>query len=103
MITFGEQIKNLRKSKHITQLELSQMIGVDFTYISKMENNKLIHSPSEQIIRKIAAVLGAVAEDLILIAGKVPENWQRVIIDNKTIQDIIRAALEGNYGTENNT
>lgn len=103
MITFGEQIKKLRKSKHITQLELAQMIGVDFTYISKMENNKLIHSPSEQIIRKIAAVLGAVAEDLILIAGKVPENWQLVIIDNKTIQDMIRATLEGNYGTENNT
>ena len=57
MITFGEQVKKLRKEKRITQLELAQQIGVDFTYISKIENNKTIHSPSEKIIRKIAEVL----------------------------------------------
>ena len=98
---FGEQIKKLRKSKHITQLELAQKIGVDFTYISKMENDKLIHSPSEHIIRQIAAILGTTAEDLILLAGKVPEDWQRLIINNRTIQEGIKAALEENYGTEN--
>ena len=82
MITFGEQVKKLRKEKRITQLELAQEIGVDFTYISKIENNKTVHSPSEKIIRKIAEVLETNADDLILLAEKVPKNLQETIFND---------------------
>ena len=91
MITFGEQVKKLRKEKRITQLELAQQIGVDFTYISKIENNKTIHSPSEKIIRKIAEVLETDAEKLILLADKVPQNLQETIVNDS--EDFVASFL----------
>lgn len=88
---FGEQIKKLRKEKHITQLELAQKIGVDFTYISKMENNRMIHSPSEEIIMKLAKVLETGADQLILLAQKVPKNLQKTIVDDPLAVNFLRA------------
>lgn len=40
METFGQKIRRLRKTRRITQTELAESIGVDFTYISKIENNR---------------------------------------------------------------
>lgn len=40
METFGQTVKKLRKAKKLTQLELAERIGVDFTYISKIENDR---------------------------------------------------------------
>ena len=54
MATFGETVKRLRKEKKITQRELGKLVGVDFTYISKMENDALNILPSEKIIDSIA-------------------------------------------------
>ncbi len=33
--TFGEVIRTARKNKEYSQRELAQLIGVDFTYLSK--------------------------------------------------------------------
>ena len=54
METFGQKIKRLRKAKKITQSELAESVGVDFTYISKIENDKGIRLPAESTIRKLA-------------------------------------------------
>ena len=93
MVTFGEQVKILRKQKHITQKQLAEKIGVDFTYISKMEKNKTVHSPSEKIIRKIALVLETNAEDLILLAGKLPRNWLERLFQDKNKLEAVKNLL----------
>ncbi|MBQ3452520.1 MAG: helix-turn-helix transcriptional regulator, partial [Selenomonadaceae bacterium] len=54
MEMFGQKIKRLRKAKKITQSELADSVGVDFTYISKIENNKGLRPPAESTIRKLA-------------------------------------------------
>ena len=38
---FGERIRELRKAKNLSQRALSDLVGVSFTYISKVENEKL--------------------------------------------------------------
>lgn len=35
----GEAIKHARKGKHLTQAELGELLGVNKTQISKLENN----------------------------------------------------------------
>lgn len=69
-MTFGEHIKGLRKKLRMTQRELADLLGVNFTYISKIENDKLEVLPSEELIRKMAGVLATDAEDLLDFAGK---------------------------------
>ena len=77
MQTFGEKMKELRKAKRITQRDLAERVGVDFTYISKIENNKLT-APAEDTIRKIAEILDTDADDFVVLARKVPKDLQEI-------------------------
>ena len=56
---FGEKIRDLRQSRNLTQRELGELVGVTFTYISKVENERLDFGdyPSEVLIRKLSAAL----------------------------------------------
>ena len=79
MNDFGTVLKDLRKERRITQRELAERVGVDFTYISKIENGRLENSPSEKTIAEIARVLGADVDKLIFQAKKVPEEIREKI------------------------
>ena len=96
MDTFGQKIKSLRKAKRITQLELAERIGVDFTYVSKIENDRTIRTPAESTIRKIAEVLDVNAEELILLARKVPQNLQETIVQDSLAVDFLRTVPKFN-------
>ena len=77
----GERVRELRKSKELTQRQLAHRLGVSFSYISKVENERL-HSgdyPSEKIIHKLAHELDADEEELLLLADKVPAGIRKRI------------------------
>lgn len=67
---FGSRIRDLRKEKDISLRDLADRVGLDFTYLSKIENGK-VEPPSEDKIRKMAKVLEADEEELLDLAGKV--------------------------------
>ena len=90
MENFGQKIRRLRKAKKMTQAELAESVGVDFTYISKIENGKGVRPPSEETLRKIALFLETDAEELLLLAKKVPQNFQETIVDDKLAVDFLR-------------
>ena len=96
METFGQKVKRLRKAKRITQLELAERIGVDFTYVSKIENDRTMRSPAESTIRKIAEVLGTDSEGLILLANKIPQNLQETIVQEPLAVDFLRTVPKFN-------
>jgi transcriptional regulator with XRE-family HTH domain len=83
MSSFGERIRQLRKGKNLSQRELADKVGVNFTYLSKIENGKLDFSdyPSEVTIRKLARALEANADDLLLLAEKIPETIKQRVIE----------------------
>jgi transcriptional regulator with XRE-family HTH domain len=39
-MTFGERLRELRKAKGLNQKELADKVGIDFTYLSKLENGR---------------------------------------------------------------
>ena len=82
MSDFGSVLKNLRKERRVTQRELADKVGVDFTYISKIENGRLENSPSEKTISEIARVLETDANELILLANKVPTAIRETITND---------------------
>jgi transcriptional regulator with XRE-family HTH domain len=89
-ISFGSRIKELRRDQQLTQRELAdrlQKMGLeaDFTYLSKIENDNVLHPPSERLIRGMASVLGANAEELLDLAGK---------FDTKELQDLVTRVPE---------
>ena len=46
---FGERVRELRQKRSLTQRDLGAQVGVEFSYISKIENGKLDFGPWEQI------------------------------------------------------
>ena len=84
-MTFGQTIRRLRRDRRLTQRELAQRIQArglraDFTYISKIENDRLDIPPSESLIRALADVLGADADELLDMAGK---------FDQRALQEVV--------------
>jgi len=70
------------KAKDLTQRELAERVGINFTYLSKIENHRLgrYQFPREDTIKALAAELDASAEDLLLLAKKIPESIKARII-----------------------
>ena len=82
-MTFGERVRELRKGKNLTLRELAAKLKVNFTYLSKIENQKLSFGeyPSEDLIRKLAKALGVEEDELLLLAEKIPEEIKKRVIE----------------------
>src|SRR5437867_2531049 len=80
---FGEKIKELRKAKNLGQRALAEQVGISFTYLSKIENEKLDFGdyPSEELIRKLANALNHDADELLLLAKKIPEDIKSRVLE----------------------
>jgi transcriptional regulator with XRE-family HTH domain len=50
-MTLGEQLKNIRANKGLSQPELSELAGIEQSYLSKLENDKSL--PSNEVLRKL--------------------------------------------------
>lgn len=68
---FGTEVRRLRHELELTQRQLASEVGIDFTYLSKLENGRG-EVPGEETVRRLASALGADAEELLALAGKVP-------------------------------
>jgi transcriptional regulator with XRE-family HTH domain len=81
-MTFGERVRELRRAKGLTLRSLAEKVGVNFTYLSKIENGKLDFGdyPGEGLIRRLAKALKADEDELLLLAEKVPESIRRRVI-----------------------
>lgn len=75
MTTFGQRIRELRQAKGWTLRQLAPKVGVGYTYISKVENEKLDFAdyPSEALIHRLADALDADEEELLILADKIPQ------------------------------
>jgi len=82
-MTFGGRLRELRKTRNLSQRALGDIVGVNFTYLSKIENEKLDFAqfPSEDLIRKLAVALDADVDELLLLARKIPEQIRQRVIE----------------------
>jgi transcriptional regulator with XRE-family HTH domain len=76
MNTFGDRIRKLRKAKGYSLRALGPLVGVGFTYLSKVESGKLDFGdhPSSALIQRLAEALEADADELLLLAGRIPDS-----------------------------
>ena len=68
---FGIRLRELRNKSGMTQRELAQKVGVDFSYLSKIESGA-VPPPSPKVISRIAMALKADENELITLAGRIP-------------------------------
>ncbi len=71
-IGFGTKLRELRQDKGLTLRALAEAAGIDFTYLSKIENDRVEHLPSAETIRDLAQALDEDAMGLLQLANKLP-------------------------------
>ena len=76
---FGTLIRQARKEQKYSQRELAKLLKIDFTYLSKLENNRADYAPKEDIIRKLAKYLNLNDEELIFLAGRIPQQEEDLL------------------------
>jgi len=105
-MTLGEKIRDLRRMRQITQRELAakiQNMGLraDFTYISKIENDRTEILPSEELLRALAKILNTDAEELLDLAGKFNQKeLQQVVSDTPSVGILLRRIQSGKIPQE---
>mgnify|MGYP000059487031 CR=1 FL=1 len=80
---FATNLKNIRKSRRLTQEQLAEAVGVDFRYISYIENAKSF--PSCDLIERLAGALNTDYSELFCFDNEV----SREELENNVI-NIIR-------------
>ncbi len=77
-LAFGEYLRGLRKSAGLSQRDLAQQAGIDFTYLSKIENGR-VDPPGEATMRLLARAVDMDAESLLARARKMPRDLKSLV------------------------
>jgi transcriptional regulator with XRE-family HTH domain len=76
--SFGNTLRNIRRARSISQRDLAHKVGVDFSYISKLENGR-IPPPSADTIVKISEALSVEPAVLLSLTGKLPSEVKEML------------------------
>jgi HTH-type transcriptional regulator, competence development regulator len=97
-MNFGERVRELRKEQGMSQRELANRAGIDFTYLSKIENTRM-DPPSEKVILRIAEALNTDADQLTVLAGKVPSYVVDILRENPEAIKMLRRSFSGDFSS----
>ena len=87
--TLGSTVRELRRARGITQQQLAEAAGVDDTYISKIEKDRLPYPPSAETLRLIAKALAADPLELFTKAERTPPELQE-FFSNPEATELLR-------------
>lgn len=91
--SFGTALRERRRAAGLSQRELAERAGLDFSYISKVENERL-PPPAADTVVKLCHVLETAPEELLALTGKIPSQVQRTVSSSVAAQDFLREAQE---------
>ena len=95
---FPDRLRELRRAARLSQRALAEQVGVDFTYLSKIENGR-VEPPSEGVLLRIAKELAGqlgkdeteLADELITLAGKIPSDLAETLSRNPEVVRLLRS------------
>ncbi len=89
--SFGKYLRRLRKRKKKSQRALADEAGINFTYLSKVENDVPgFSSLAEPTLEKLADALDVDPDEMITRAGKIPSDVKRMLVDDFSLVKEIR-------------
>ncbi len=82
---FGARLRELRKQAGFSQRQLANNVGIDFTYLSKIENG-VMPPPSEKVLLKLSEILNTDKDELMTLAGKIPSDIAQILKNREVLQ-----------------
>jgi transcriptional regulator with XRE-family HTH domain len=97
-LTLGQRTKKRRIELDLTLRELADKVNTDFTYLSKIENDKTDHPPSEDLLRRLGKHLDIDPDELIVLSGQVPPQIREAIAKDPAAVQFFRSFRESRLG-----
>ena len=89
--TFGKLLRERRREAGLSQRKLAEAVKVDFSYISKLENDRL-PAPSAETVVRLAEAIGRPADELLAVARKIPGAVGDEVVREPAAQRFLRTA-----------
>jgi transcriptional regulator with XRE-family HTH domain len=106
--TLGSRVRALRLDTKLSQRDLAERVakrlkendrgGFDFTYLSKIENDRLV--PSAAVLLALAAELNGNSDELLALAGKAPADVGDMLKKSEGARMFFRSALSTQLSEE---
>lgn len=96
-MTFGKVLQKIRRSKGMTQREVAKKIDMDFSYFSRLENDRFESKPTRETIDKIADALEcneSERDELMAAAGRITEEVERAANKSPEMIKLFRSAIQ---------
>jgi transcriptional regulator with XRE-family HTH domain len=96
---FGEHIRQAREAlqagdRSYSLRQVASRIGIEPAYLSKIERS-IFPPPSEQVIVKLAGILGEDQDVLLALAGKLSSELQHIIMQRpRLFAELLRQLRE---------
>jgi transcriptional regulator with XRE-family HTH domain len=86
-MNFGAIVRQLRRQKGWSLRDLAAKVDVGFTYLSRVENEKLNFGdyPSDALIHRLADALEADEEELLMLAQRVPDRIRKRVLQRPDV------------------
>ena len=98
MPTFGDYIKERRLEKDLGLRQAAKIMEISPSYLSRLESGDEVNPPSEKLIHTVAAVLGADADHLMTLAGRISKEVAKYVATTPSAADFLRTARHHNLG-----
>ena len=90
--TLGKRIKGVRSERGLGLRETAGKVGISSTFLSRVEHGAEKAVPSEQVIRRLAKILGDDFDALMHLAGRIPSDVAKIILSDPVMPIFLRAA-----------
>lgn len=80
-MSFGSVLQRIRRAKGMSQRETARAIDMDYTYFSRLENDRFESKPTRETVQKVAKALGCEPDEtseLLAAAGRIDEEMERL-------------------------
>lgn len=95
----GERIRRIRKEKELGLRETAAKVGISATYLSRIETNEEKSPPAEKVLRKLAQIIEDDFDILMQLAGRIPEDVEKVITSDPVMPEVLRQVRAKNVSS----
>ena len=88
---FGEFLRERRRQAGLSQRRLADIVGVDFSYVSKLENDRL-PAPSAETVIRLAEAIGSPPDEFLAAARRMPGSVGDEVVREPAAQRFLRMA-----------
>lgn len=93
--SFGSYLREKRIAKGHSLRRFAELLDVSPTYLSHVEQEKTDSPPTAKLVKKAAELLGESPDEMVAMAGRVPEDLPKIIQSQPEAMPALLRAAKG--------